>query len=98
MRAEPSPMSPATLAATPPFAERVRGLLSSPISELDSLLEGRFGIIPLAGGTPHPSDVPAATIAAIAATVAERDAGVLSYGLSNGDEHLREAILASAER
>lgn len=91
-------MSPATLAATPPFADRVRGLLSSPISELDTLLEGRVGIIPLAGGTPHPSDVPAATIAAIAATVAERDAGVLSYGLSNGDEHLREAILASAER
>src|ERR1051325_8372529 len=80
-------------AATPPLAERLRGVKSSPVRDILALTE-QPGVISFAGGLPAPELFDASGLrAAFAAVLSGPAAGrALQYSTTEGDPALRAAL------
>ncbi|MDQ3914739.1 MAG: PLP-dependent aminotransferase family protein [Actinomycetota bacterium] len=79
------------------FASRVAEMRGSAIDGIDALLAGRQDIVPFAGGTPNPIDLPVAELASVAQEVLTGSPSTLSYGPARGDDELRAAVLELAD-
>src|SRR5919112_2416131 len=81
--------------STPPLAERLRGVQSSPVRDILALTE-RPGVISFAGGLPAPElfDAPGLRDAFAAALTDGAAGRSLQYSTTEGDPALRAAIAA----
>lgn len=85
--------APETTSQTPPLAERLRGVKSSPVRDILALTE-RPGVISFAGGLPAPELFDAAGLrAAFEFALADHAAGrSLQYSTTEGDPLLRSGV------